>query len=276
MELLNIRKEIILNLKEDIPELVDKFNHFILKPLPSKKNSVSELIFNKKTENYPKEFIIKIFRTHNIENEYLTLKKLQKQKLPVPKILFYKAPFLLLEKFNGINLCDLINNNLMKVESLDNLDSEIKKKIIISIDKLANWLAQLHSNNIIGKNEDTIVLNKGDTRLRDFIYEQSDHSLYGTDFEDSYEGNHIDDIAWICCSLLDTKPGIFEVIDPKPKIELVNIFIKNYYNHNKNFHFNFKYFAERLIENLNIVMKRRNIKLSLDKSNFIDYISKEI
>jgi len=118
MELLNIRKEIILNLKEDIPELVDKFNHFILKPLPSKKNSVSELIFNKKTENYPKEFIIKIFRTPNIENEYLTLKKLHKQKLPVPKILFYKAPFLLLEK--------QLHRNAVVFEAFSNHPGEIQ------------------------------------------------------------------------------------------------------------------------------------------------------
>ena len=45
--------------------------------------------------------------------------------------------------------------------------------------------------------------------------------MFGVDFEDSYEGNHIDDIAWICCSLLDTKPGLFEKSYPKSKIDIV-------------------------------------------------------
>jgi len=278
MEILNIRKEIITNLREEIPELVDKFNHFILKLLPSKKNTVTELVFNKATENYPKEFIIKIFRTENIENEYDTLKRLQKQNILTPDILFYKKPFLILEKLNGINLCDFINDNLRGVKNLDDLDSDIKINLLKSIEKLTDWLSQLHNNNLIGKNEfsEDIVLNKGDTRLRDFIYDSSSNTIYGTDFEDSYEGNHLDDIAWICCSLLDTNPGIFEMNDPKPKIELINLFLKNYYNLNPSYQFNFKYFTEQLIENLNIVMRRRSISLSLDKSSFIEHISKEL
>jgi len=40
MELIKVRQELITNLREEIPELVDKFNHFILVPFKSKKNTV--------------------------------------------------------------------------------------------------------------------------------------------------------------------------------------------------------------------------------------------
>jgi len=120
-------------------------------------------------------------------------------------------------------------------------------------------------------------LNKGDTRLRDFIINFSEGVLYGVDFEDTFEGNHLEDIAWICCSLLDTNPGIFELGNPKQKIELINIFIKKYYQKSSSFEFDFNYLAEKIIEDLNIVIKRRGIPFGLlSKSHFIDYISKEI
>ncbi|GAI86577.1 unnamed protein product [marine sediment metagenome] len=117
-----------------------------------------------------------------------------------------------------------------------------------------------------------LILNKGDTRLRDFIIDFSSDKLYGFDFEDSYEGNHIDDLAWICCALLDTNPGVFEIIEPnqpKHKIELINIFLKNYYQINSGFHFSFNYFAERLVEDLNIVIKRRDLDPGFIRKNTI-------
>ncbi|MFX0057880.1 MAG: hypothetical protein ACFE85_00260 [Candidatus Hodarchaeota archaeon] len=278
MEILNFRKEIIIDLRDDFPELLDKFNHFILKPLPSKKNSVAELIFNKKTERLPKETVIKAFKSPNAENEYNTLKQLRKQNLLIPKILYFKNPYLILEKLDGVNLCDFINNKLKNVENFEDLEPLIREKIIKSVEKLAGWLAEFHHNNMAYKPETSksIVLNKGDTRLRDFIYNESTEKVYGTDFEESYKGNHLDDIAWVCCSLLDTNPGIFELSEPKIKIDLVNLFLKSYYQKNPNLQFEFKYFTEKLIENLNIVMRRRHINLNLKKSHFIEEISREI
>ena len=204
MELLKIRKDLIIHLKEDFPELVDKFNHFILSQFQSKKNTVVHLTFNRKTESLPKEVVIKIFTNDSADTEYDTLKHLFEQEILVPKIIFYKKPFLILEKIEGINLCDFINDRLLKVADLDSLDSITKKELLMCIEKLANWLSKLHINNIIEdkKHSHVKVLNKGDTRLRDFIYNPSDNKLVGLDFEDSYKGNHIDDIAWICCSLL--------------------------------------------------------------------------
>ncbi|MHA1670215.1 MAG: hypothetical protein ACTSV5_06500, partial [Promethearchaeota archaeon] len=204
--------------------------------------------------------------------------QLNKQEICVPKILFYKQPFLILEKVEGMNLCDYINEKLRNTEDLSELDKIHKEDILTSIEKLALWLGNFHSLNVISKNNpnEIIVLNKGDTRLRDFIYDSNEGTIFGMDFEDSYEGNHIDDIAWICCSLLDTKPGIFEMNHPKHKIDLINFFLKSYYKNNTNFKFNFYYFTERLIENLNIVMSRRHINMSLNKENFIKEFSKEL
>ncbi|MFX0148826.1 MAG: hypothetical protein ACFE8E_13895 [Candidatus Hodarchaeota archaeon] len=278
MEILEIRKQIIIDLREDIPELVDKFNHFILKKLPSRRNFVLNIVFNRRTERFPKEFIIKLFKTENFKNEYNTLNSLMKQNLMIPKIIFYKEPYLFLEKVSGMNLCDFINDSLRNVVNLDDLEKESKEKIFNSLEKLASWLAQLHKSNIYddSNSSEIIVLNKGDTRLRDFIYNLEEDIIFGLDFEDAYQGNHLDDIAWICCALLDTNPGIFELDDPKLKIDLLNFFLKSYYKKNHDFQFNYNYFAGQLIENLNLVMRRRNINLTLDKTFFIEEISKEV
>lgn len=278
MELLKIRQDLIIHLREDLPELVDKFNHFILSQFQSKKNTVVHLTFNRKTESLPKEVVIKIFTNESADNEYDTLKHLYEQEILVPKIIFYKKPFLILEKIEGINLCDFINDRLLKVADLDSLDSTTRKELVMCIEKLANWLSKLHINNIIEDKDHSHVkvLNKGDTRLRDFIYNLSDNKMVGLDFEDSYQGNHIDDIAWICCSLLDTNPGIFEKNNPKAKIELLNLFLKSYYRINPATYFDFKYFTEKLIENLNTVMSRRGIDMVLNKDNFIKEISRDM
>ena len=278
MELLKVRKELITNLKEDFPELVDKFNHFILAQFQSKKNTVIHLTFIRKTESLPKEVVIKIFRNDNADTEYDILKRLYKQDLPVPNILFFKKPYLILEKIEGFNLCDFINYRLYKRANLDSLDTKSKKELLLCIERLAHWLSQLHISNITEDKEHkhTKVLNKGDTRLRDFIYNLSDNKMVGLDFEESYQGNHIDDIAWICCSLLDTNPGLFEINYPKSKIELINIFLKSYYRINPATNFDFNYFTEKLIENLNTVMSRRGIDMILNKDSFLKDISKDM
>ena len=88
MELFKTRKDLITDLREDLPELVDKFNHFVLVPFKSKKNSVVGLTFNRETENLPKEVVVKIFNTHNADNEYRTLMRLKRQKQFIPNVLF--------------------------------------------------------------------------------------------------------------------------------------------------------------------------------------------
>ncbi len=279
IDILKTKKKIIDDLKEQIPEFVNKNYSFRIIPFHSKKNTVVKIVFNKKPNKLPKEFAIKIFRTKNIANEVNILKRLNNQKLHVPKIILFHNPYLVLEKIDGVNLSDFINDNLADVKELNELNPEILNRIIISIEKLAEWFAIFHEKNKVRKKNvsDTLVLNKGDTRLRDFLINFSKKVLYGVDFEDTFEGNHLDDIAWICCSLLDTNPGIFELGNPNQKIELINIFLKKYYQKTSSFEFDFNYLAEKIIEDLNIVIRRRGIPFGLlSKTNFIDYISKEI
>ena len=184
MELIKVRQEIITELSEEIPELVDKFNHFILVPFKSKINTVVNISFNKATERFPKDMVIKIFRTINSDSEYQTIERLKEQDIPIPEIIFYKNPYLILRKIEGINVCDYINDNLKNIETLDDLEPNIKSNISICIEKLAEWLANFHMNNLVRKKEELeyIVLNKGDTRLRDFIFDPSNEVLYGIRF----------------------------------------------------------------------------------------------
>ena len=101
--------------------------------------------------------------------------------------------------------------------------------------------------------------------------------MYGVDFEDAFEGNHMNDLAWICCSLLDTSPGLFDMDEPKHKIDLINLFLRKYYQTNSSFEFNFNYFTEKIICHLKIVIERRNLPYGPIRSDsFFENISKEI
>jgi len=279
MSLQKIKSKIAKDLKGIIPEFRNKDNNFNIIELESKKNLVLNVVFDKQPRSFPKDFIIKIFKTKNLVSENNILIRLKNQNFPVPNVLGLKNPYLILEKVEGINLCDFINNNLKDSEKLDDLNSDIRNQVIKSIEKLAEWLTRLHEKNAVRKqkSDELFVLNKGDTRLRDFIIDFAKDTLYGVDFEDAYEGNHIDDLAWICCSLLDTNPGLFDMDEPKHKIELINIFLKKYYQETSSFQFDFTYLAEKIIEYLNIVIQRRNLPFGqISKSSFFEDISKEI
>jgi tRNA A-37 threonylcarbamoyl transferase component Bud32 len=273
-----VKKKVIKDLSTYIPEIQDKDNPFSLKRLTSKKNIVFELDFKVKLKKFPKVVILKLFRTEFAEKEYNALTKLGKLDIAVPKVLYFNKPYIILEKLNGVNLCDLINDNLIKVTSLDELDAKMRNKIIQSVKSLAEWIANLHKQNVINNKDPSqiIVLNKGDTRLRDFIYDTSKKEIYGIDFEESYEGNHHDDLTWICCSLIDTNPGLFQMLEPTHKIELINLFLKEYFRINNDFEFSFEYFAERLIEYLNIVIERRSLEYGpVNKDSILRSILKD-
>jgi len=279
MTLQTIKHKITKDLKSIIPELRSESTNFQIIELPSKKNTIFHIIFDTEPLEFPKEFIIKMFKTKNIVSENNILIRLKNQNFHVPTVLKLKKPYLLLEKVEGITLCDFINDNLKDKKRLEDLDSKVKTQIIYSIEKLAEWLAELHEKNIVRKrfSDKVYVLNKGDTRLRDFIINFQKKVLYGVDFEDSYEGNHLDDLAWICCSLLDTTPGLFDMDEPKHKIDLINHFLKFYYQLSSSFHFDFNYLAEKIIENLNIVIERRNLPFGrIGKKAFIEDISSEL
>ncbi|MFX1337705.1 MAG: hypothetical protein ACFFDK_03765 [Promethearchaeota archaeon] len=279
METERIKNKIINDLKEEIPELdLGESNSFSLNQHKSKKNFVFDLVFEKKPKDFPKVSILKLYRTENAANEYNIYKRLEKQDLSIPKVLLYKNSYLILEKVKGINLCDVINDNLFNKIKLEELNPSVLDLLVLSIHKLADWIAQLHRQNIVNKADPSniIVLNKGDTRLRDFIMDITTETIYGLDFEESYEGNYLDDLAWICCALLDTDPGLFEMFEPIHKTELINLFLKEYFRVNTDFQFSFQYFAEKLIENLNIVIERRSLEFGpVSKSSILKKIFKD-
>lgn len=278
MDLQKIKSRMVRDLKEQIPEIDD--DNIQISELPSKQNSVIKIVFDKKPSKLPKEVIIKIFRTGNIANEINILNRLKNQGFQVPTILFFKNPYLILEKVSGINLCDYINEKLKGTQNLDDLDSEIRNRIVLSIERLAEFLAQMHEKNFVRKRykaKKKYVLCKGDTRLRDFIYDEVNDIVYAVDFEDAFEGNHMADLAWICTSLLDTNPGIFEMEEPKHKVDLINSFLRKYYRTNPKFPFDFNYLAEKIIEYLNLVIERRDLPYgTISKDKLIKNISKEI
>ncbi|MBY8982201.1 MAG: hypothetical protein KGD57_04575 [Candidatus Lokiarchaeota archaeon] len=252
---------------------------YSIKPLKSNKNLIYELALKNPSKDYYKTFIIKKHQKESAEKEFNTLKLLKSQKINVPSVLFFKNPYIIQEKITGINLCDFINENLIGKTSLSEVDKEIRNKLYHALTLLAKWLANLHKKNIFSKEdfERIIVLNKGDTRLKDFIINFSNDVIYGLDFEESYEGNYLEDISWICCSLIDTNPGIFEMEEPLHKIELFNFFLKEYFKINSEFIFSFNYFTKSLIENLNTVIKRRGLNFGLlNKKTFLNKIIKEI
>ncbi len=278
MDLQKVQNRMARDLSQQIPELSQQ--NLEITELISKRNSVINVVFEKKPSKLPKEIVIKIFRTKNIAHEINILNRLKNQNFHVPSILFFQKPYLILEKVKGINVCDFINEKLKGTRELDDLNSSERNQVIKSIEKLAEFLAQFHEKNFVRKKykaKKKYVLCKGDTRLRDFIFNIDNDILYAVDFEDAYEGNHMDDLAWICTSLLDTDPGLFEMEEPKHKIELINMFLKKYYQNNNRFPFSFNYLAEQLIENLNIVIERRNLPYgTVSKDKFIEDISKEI
>ena len=275
MSLQAIKNKVRKDLRRLIPEFGDNKENFQIIKLKSRKNFVYDVSFDNKPQNLPKEFVIKVFNTKNIVSENNILIRLKNQNFHVPKIFVLKKPYLILEKIKGDNLCDFINDNLNDTKQLNELSSKLKNQIIHYIEKLAEWLALLHEKNIARKHgsEENFVLNKGDTRLRDFIINTEDDVLFGVDFEDAYEGNNLDDLAWICCSLLDTDPGIFEMTEPKHKMELINHFLKHYYKASSSFQFDFNYLAEKIIEHLNIVISRRNLPYGpFNKTTFLQDI----
>ncbi len=256
-------------------ELNKDLNMVDIIQLKSKRNTVYEVRSTKPLKNLPQNFILKIFKNQNGNKEVAILKNLKKQNISVPLILLYEDPYLILEKINGENLCDFINQNLLGKQELSEVSDLIRKQLKMSIKLLAQWFAELHHKNIIKHKEvqKIIVLNKGDTQLRDFIINFSNNRIYGLDFENAYEGNYLEDLSWVCCSLIDTNPGIFELSEPSHKIQLINVFLKEYFTINNEFLFSFQTFAELLIENLNIIIKRRGLGMgNLNKNEIINKI----
>ncbi len=93
MNLQAIRSKIVKDLRGVIPEFRKDNYNFKIYELKSRKNTVLNLVFDKTLQDFPQEFIVKIFRTKNIVSEKNILTRLKNQNFHVPKIFSLKKPW---------------------------------------------------------------------------------------------------------------------------------------------------------------------------------------
>ena len=162
--------------------LLEKFNREVIiesvMRLKSKKNTVVSLKITP-IESETTTLVAKMFIAGRFENELSILKSSWLHGLAVPEVLEAKDNVILMSFIPGEPLVDRINRTF---------EPHL-------IDKLAKWYYNYHT---------THKQIKGDPRLRNFIC-HDDH-IFGVDFEESYSGPWMLDIAGVSASLLDTNP----------------------------------------------------------------------
>lgn len=246
----NLKKEIFRDLEEIIPEI----EITTIKFLKSRKNLIFSISL-KNPQTLPKEIIIKKFSTESFNTEYKNLISNFQKGILVPKIFAFKKPYILMEKIDGLNLCDLLNDDLDN--STENSIYIVKKEIF---EKLAEWLYQYHEINITTEKKSRILVrNKGDLRLKNFIYHEK--KIYGIDFENVYEGIPENDIAEVIVSIITTSPGdIFRDELLEFKINLILDFLLRYMKINTKFIISNNEIVKCLYSHLKIVAKRRHVE----------------
>lgn len=246
----NLKKEVLRDLKEILPEI----EITTIKNLKAGKNLIF-LISLKNPQTLPEEIIIKKISTKSFITEHENLISNYQKGILVPKIFAFKKPYILMEKIDGLNLCDLLNDDLDN--STENSIYIVKKEIF---EKLAEWLYQYHEINITTeKKSQILVRNKGDLRLKNFIYHEK--KIYGIDFENVYEGIPENDIAEVIVSIITTSPGdIFRDELLEFKINLILDFLLRYMKINTKFIISNNEIVKCLYSHLKIVAKRRHVE----------------
>ncbi len=191
----------------DIKELVNTSKKYkksiVQQELKSKKNTVAYVTI----ENNPR--VLKWFvpgLKRQMKVEYSILKK-GSSKLNIPAVfeMDEKNNVLVTNYINGENLCDILNNNDVKI---------VEKQRLMSL--LADWFNDFH--NFFKKDKDFVI--RGDSSLRNFIFTDK---IWGLDFEESRVGRPVEDLAGICASILSTDPMF-----TKEKFTLCKIFLDRY------------------------------------------------
>lgn len=246
----NLKKEVLRDLKEILPEI----EITTIKNLKAGKNLIF-LISLKNPQTLPEEIIIKKISTKSFITEHENLISNYQKGILVPKIYAFKKPYILMEKIDGFNLCDLLNDDLDN--STENSIYIVKKEIF---EKLAEWLYQYHEINITTeKKSQILVRNKGDLRLKNFIYHEK--KIYGIDFENVYEGIPENDIAEVIVSIITTSPGdIFRDELLEFKLNLILDFLLRYMKINTKFIISNNEIVKCLYSHLKIVAKRRHVE----------------
>ena len=171
--------------------------------LESKKNQVSYVTINGKPRII-KWFVPGLKKNMLIEHE--TLKEgCSKLNIPTVYDIDKKNNILVMNYILGENLCDLINNE-------DTSFGEKKRLVLL----LAEWFNDFH--NFYKDNNEFKI--RGDSTLRNFIFTDR---IWGVDFEESRNGNPVEDIAGMCSSILTTDPMF-----TSEKFNLCKIFIDEY------------------------------------------------
>ncbi len=244
-----LKKEVLKDLKEIIPKLEVS----TVKLLKARKNFVILITLNN-PKFFPKEIVVKKISSKNFKIEVENLTSNYQNGILVPKILAYKKPYIIMERIEGLNLCDILNEDLENI--IDNEDYLVKKGIF---EKLADWLKGYHETNIVAENGDQIlVINKGDLRLKNFIFHEK--KIYGIDFENVHEGIPENDIAEIIISIITTNPGdIFQSQLLEFKLNLIYDFLLRYLSANTKFFISYNKLINAMYNYLRIVAKRRHI-----------------
>lgn len=173
--------------------------------LKSKKHRVYLINIDKK------EMVLKWYQQGYQRNMIKECEILTEKSTPYPKPFVIrkneKEGFLLMSYINGENICDLINNPRFCFH----------RKILL-IQHLSHWFTQFHDYHQSKK--ETLV--HGDAHLRNFIATPKG-IIYGLDFEETFRGDFMIDIADFCASILTTNPMFTE-----EKHKLVDTFIQHY------------------------------------------------
>lgn len=189
---------------EELVRNVKKYkNALVQKQFKSKKNTVSYVILNDKPR------VLKWFAPgfkKNMETEYAILKEgSAKLNVPTPLDKDVRNNVIVMNYIIGKNLCDVINDEYTPVDE--------KKRHIFA---LAEWYVKFHKHFRI---EDRLRI-RGDSVLRNFILT---NRIWGVDFEESRNGEPIEDIAGMCSSILTTDPMFTD-----GKFQLCKAFIEAY------------------------------------------------
>jgi len=164
--------------------------------LKSRKNIVLHLKLSPKNQESV-DIVAKMFVVGRYDTELSLLKSSWKKGLAVPKVVEARDGVILMSFIPGETLGDKINTTF---------DPHL-------IEILAKWYYKYH----------TVHRQiKGDSRLRNFIY--NENVLYGVGFEESCPGLWIFDIAGISASLLDTNP-IFDARKRKLSWHLLDAYL---------------------------------------------------
>lgn len=246
---ITLKKEVLKDLKEIMPRLEVS----TAKILKAQKNFVILITLNN-PKLFPKEIVVKKISSKNFKIEYENLISNYQNGILVPKILAYRKPYIIMERIEGLNLCDILNEDL---ENMMGNGSYLTKKEIF--EKLADWLKYYHETNIVAETGDQILVrNKGDLRLKNFIFHEKE--IYGIDFENVHEGIPENDIAEIIISIITTSPGdIFQNESLEFKLNLIYDFLLRYLSVNTKFFISYNKIIKAMHNYLRIVAKRRHI-----------------